>query len=324
MAVAQIARTADIGKELSSIDFGSMIGGPLNAAIEAQAESAESSIKFIQSVGFDENKKPIYVDFEYDKFSDEEVSVQKKYNDNNKNLLVFTNGEHEYAQKVNYYTTSAPNTEVKELTEEEIKNLGIAEKEDGTRKLHEDKYPVYTRNNGTEIYRKLEYYKIGNDTLGSSAEDVETTLNELTAVYTEEKTAEVVNMHLKVPILTMLPIPFIRIDEITVDFNAKINSMARNNASDSYNRSYDKTTTAGGKVSGGGSLFGFGVQASGYASTKMRVSSSYQRKTSSTNETKKTYSLAIHVKAVQDEMPAGMERILNILEENIQSTPKES
>ncbi len=33
-----------IGQELSSIDFQSMIGGPLNAVIKAQAQSAQTQI----------------------------------------------------------------------------------------------------------------------------------------------------------------------------------------------------------------------------------------------------------------------------------------
>ena len=41
------------GEELSSIDFESLIGGPLSAIVHAQAKSAMSTINFIESVGFD-------------------------------------------------------------------------------------------------------------------------------------------------------------------------------------------------------------------------------------------------------------------------------
>jgi hypothetical protein len=40
------------GQELSSIDFQSMIGGPLGAIVDAQAQAALSSVDFIKSVGF--------------------------------------------------------------------------------------------------------------------------------------------------------------------------------------------------------------------------------------------------------------------------------
>ena len=65
-----------LGQELSSIDFQSMIGGPLNAVVKAQAQSAQTSVDFIKSVGFnapdakEDPGKPTMVTFEYDKFID--------------------------------------------------------------------------------------------------------------------------------------------------------------------------------------------------------------------------------------------------------------
>ena len=120
--------------------------------------------------------------------------------------------------------------------------------------------------------------------------------------------AEFQEQNLKVPILTMLPIPFIRIDETTVDFNAKINSVE-----------YRKTVT-GLKINASteakaGWFFG---------SAKLKVSTAYQRTSTQGNSVNRTYSLAVHVKAVQDEMPAGMEKILGILEDAITSTPAEA
>lgn len=41
--------------QLSALPFGNIIGGPLNAAIEAQAKAAQTTVDFIQSVGFDES-----------------------------------------------------------------------------------------------------------------------------------------------------------------------------------------------------------------------------------------------------------------------------
>jgi hypothetical protein len=110
---------------------------------------------------------------------------------------------------------------------------------------------------------------------------------------------------LQVPILTMLPIPFIRIDLTTIDFNAKINSVE-----------YQKTDTnlkIDAKLEAkAGWLWG---------SAKLNVSTSFQRTTQQGNTVDRTYSMAVHIKAVQDEMPAGMERILGILEGAIVGTP---
>ena len=58
-----------------------------------------------------------------------------------------------------------------------------------------------------------------------------------------------------------------------------------------------------------------------WGSAKLKVSTSYQRTTSQGNTVDRTYSMAVHIKAVQDEMPAGMEKILGILEGAITSTP---
>lgn len=52
--------------QLSSLPFGTLIGGPLNAAIEAQAKAAQTTTEFIQSVGFNEvngQLEPVYVEF---------------------------------------------------------------------------------------------------------------------------------------------------------------------------------------------------------------------------------------------------------------------
>jgi hypothetical protein len=110
---------------------------------------------------------------------------------------------------------------------------------------------------------------------------------------------------LKVPILTILPIPFIRIDLATVDFNAKINSVE-------YRKTNTDLKVAASLEAKAGWLWG---------SAKLKVSTSFQRTTQQGNSVNRTYSLAIHVKAVQDEMPAGMEKMLGILEGAITSTP---
>lgn len=56
---------------LQAIPFGSLIGGPLTACVEAQSQAAKTSWEFIQEVGLteDENgeRKAIYVNFEYRK-----------------------------------------------------------------------------------------------------------------------------------------------------------------------------------------------------------------------------------------------------------------
>jgi hypothetical protein len=210
------------GQELSSIDFESMIGGPLVAVINAQAQAAMSTVNFIKEVGF---KKP----------KDQAMA-----------------GEDSTTEEPIYVTFKYP----KELSPYQPATPGDPEADP----------PI-------------------------PATDA------VPAVYETQQ--------LQVPILTLLPIPFIRVDETTVDFNAKINSV-------SYRKTDTNLKIDSSMEAKAGWLFG---------SAKLKVSTSYQRKTQQGNTVNRTYSLAVHVKAVQDEMPAGMEKMLSILEGAITSTP---
>lgn len=186
-----------IGDELSSIDFQSMIGGPLDAVVRAQAQSAQTSVDFIKAVGFDEDgNTPTMVTFSY---------------------------------------------------------MKPVESKDG---------------NGNVVVTPTKY-------------------------------------DLTVPILTMLPIPFIRIEETTIDFNAKINSVQESSTTSSH----DLNTKLNLK------------QGWGTGSVKLSASYSYKKSSSSSSKIERTYSLQIHVRAVQDELPPGTEKLLGILENAIKEVP---
>jgi hypothetical protein len=96
-----------------------------------------------------------------------------------------------------------------------------------------------------------------------------------------------------VPLLAMLPIPSLRIEQVVVDFNVKLNSVESSSTSD------DLGVNA--EVKGG------------WGPVSFKVSASYQRKTATNVEVKKEYALNVNVKAVQDEMPAGLEKVLGML-----------
>ena len=115
----------------------------------------------------------------------------------------------------------------------------------------------------------------------------------------------VYEMKLDVPILTMLPIPFIRIQETTIDFHAKLNSVEFSKTDTDLGIKADLTVKQG--WPGG--------------SAKLNVSVSYQRKTSEGVTVDRTYSMDVHIKAVQEELPAGLDRILGILEKAMREQP---
>lgn len=216
------------GQELSSIDFASMIGGPLVAVVNAQAQSSMATVNFIKEVGFKKPKvegvaggdtgteEPIYVTFRYPK-------------------------------EVIPYQPAIPAVE-----------------EDPTATP-----PVKAKPAVPAVPAKTE-------------------IQELT-----------------VPILTLLPIPFIRVDSAEIDFNAKINSVE-------YQKTDSSLKIDAALEAKAGWLWG---------SAKLNVSTSYQQSTQQGNNVERTYSLAVHVKAVQDDIPAGMEKVLGILENVITSHP---
>jgi len=109
----------------------------------------------------------------------------------------------------------------------------------------------------------------------------------------EEKTAE-----LTVPFLAMLPIPYLRVQEANVDFLAKINSVQF--------RQVDTNIAVTGELeSKAGFLFG---------SARLKVTTTFQRQTKEGATVTRDYSMGVKVKAVQEEMPGGLDRLLSILE----------
>ena len=51
---------SDYGKELASLDFKNLIGGPLSAVVEAQAMAAESTVNFIKNYYCPLKFSPLY------------------------------------------------------------------------------------------------------------------------------------------------------------------------------------------------------------------------------------------------------------------------
>ena len=222
------------GQELASIDFESMLGGPLVAVVNAQAQAAVSTVNFIKEVGFKKKaaedvagadtgtEDPIYVTFKYPK-----------------ELSPF------------------------------VPAVAAIPADPG------DPAAVPPRPPKPAV----------------------AAVAAIPAVYETQE--------LTVPILTMLPIPYLRIDLTTIDFNAKINSVEYRKTDTNLKISADLEAKAGW-------LWG---------SAKLKVSTSFQRTTSQGNTVDRTYSMAVHIKAVQDEIPAGMEKVLSILEGAITSKP---
>lgn len=107
------------------------------------------------------------------------------------------------------------------------------------------------------------------------------------------------NVTIKVPFLTMLTMPAIRIEELTIDFNAKLTSTETSNVSSEFAASAE-----------------LGIN---YKIVNFKASASYKRTSTSGISVEKTYNLGVHVRAINDEIPAGLDRILTMLEDSIAS-----
>lgn len=97
----------------------------------------------------------------------------------------------------------------------------------------------------------------------------------------------------RVPFIAMLPIPSIRIETVEIDFNVKLNSVESQTIKDKL--------AVGLEVKGG------------WGPVSFKVSASFQRSSTFGVEVKKEYTMNVKVKASQDEMPAGLEKILGLL-----------
>ena len=112
-------------------------------------------------------------------------------------------------------------------------------------------------------------------------------------------------IELQVPILTIVPIPYIRLDEMTIDFTANITEQHENTASSSSSVSTDTSLDIGYSAFFSPVKVGFNA----------KVSTRHNSNQTTTSRNRVEYTMDIHVRAVQDEIPAGLGRVLGILEE---------
>lgn len=136
-------------------------------------------------------------------------------------------------------------------------------------------------------------------------------LRSVTFTYTKKDENDVDrDFSLTVPFLAIAPIPFIRIEEMTIDFNAKL--------TDSVERRTESSFELNSSVSGSYSAFWSPLK------IEARVSATYNQKSGTTERQQREYAMQIHVRAVQDEIPAGLSRMLDMLEQAIEERPTAS
>ena len=117
------------------------------------------------------------------------------------------------------------------------------------------------------------------------------------------------NWTLSVPLLVIVPIPFLRISNMTIAFTANIQADSSTSVTNASNTSFSANLSA----SAGFSFFSAKLNAS--------VSNSSSSNATANSTYNVQYTMGINVTAEQDSMPAGLQAILNILTNSIASMP---
>ena len=117
-----------------------------------------------------------------------------------------------------------------------------------------------------------------------------------------------------VPLLTIVPIPYIAIRDIDIAFKAKIS--ASSSTTQTTKESVEKNFSNKTKVSGGTWFV--------RASTEFQAGISSKKDSTATRDSKYSveYTMDVAVKAGQDDIPAGMAKILELLNESVDTTEK--
>jgi Protein of unknown function (DUF2589) len=133
---------------------------------------------------------------------------------------------------------------------------------------------------------------------------IEETLPPLVSGGPTGKGFRIIPSKLEVPLLAIVPIPFIRITDMTIDFEYKIRDVEQTEHVEEL-----------------------GIQAkveAQYWFIKAEVSGSYTNKSTNKRETDRSASLRITVNAAQDQIPEGLARVLEMMHEQLKVVPLSS
>lgn len=135
-------------------------------------------------------------------------------------------------------------------------------------------------------------------------------------LYTEGEEKKTVNVsfqflkdghmaQITVPLLTIVPIPYIAINSIDINFKANISASAASTETENSSSAADVKTSASGGCA--------------WARAKMKASYSSKKDSSATKDSKYSveYTMDVAVHAGQDSMPAGMAKVLEMLNNSI-------
>ncbi len=287
------------GQELASVDFDSLLGGPLIAAVNAQAQAALSTVNFLKEVCFKTvatnqdptnaiTGDPIYVTFTYpQEVTPYQPAIPATI------VLTLTNGGSGY--------TSAPT-----VTISGGGGTGAA----ATASVSAGVITGLTLTSPGSGYSATATPAISvtisaPPTPATGAAGTQATASASISPAVPAVPATFQQMQLQVPLLTLLYIPSFAVQSMTINFNAKINSIVYKQVDTSLNVSGSLSAKANW----------------GWGSAQLNVSASYQTSTQQGSSVNRTYSMAVQLQAGVAEPPLGLQKILDILEARIAAQP---
>ncbi|NET76248.1 DUF2589 domain-containing protein [Okeania sp. SIO1F9] len=144
----------------------------------------------------------------------------------------------------------------------------------------------------------------------TAVENDEQSVQNITFKYSSGSTdGETTYKTFQVPLLTIVPIPYIRIDDMTIQFKANISAETETEETTALTTETDVSTS---------------IQAKsrwGPAKVKAKFNAAFSAKKDSSSAANSKYAVEytmdISLHAVQDDMPAGMQKVLTILNDSI-------
>jgi hypothetical protein len=105
------------------------------------------------------------------------------------------------------------------------------------------------------------------------------------------------DVNIQVPFLSIVHVPCLMIEEVCIDFNAKLSSVETTNASKAFSAGLD-----------------LGLN---FKKINLKASVSYKSSSSNGSKVEKSYSLSVQVKARNCDLPGGLVRVFDMLESSI-------
>lgn len=297
--------------ELASLNFRNIIGGPLRAVVEAQAQAAMTTVDFIKTVGFNSPQRQV---------AEKEAGAAEPAAGEDPGTMEPVYVSFKYPKEIAPYQPEVIGG-LKKLT---VTDHGAGYKEGDdiavTLPAGVDGAMISAKFTGGKVVITIDDPGTGWEpgqtiTLAPpKAPPAETTPRTATVradvqAAREAKPAQYSTMVLQVPLLTLLPVPYIRIEEAELTFDVKLDQTEKVD----FSASAGMGTGVGAGAGGALSAFTGSVNFSGSFSTKAEGKYS--------NDMHRTYTMNVRVKAVQAEMPAGLDRILNTLQSSILAQP---